>query len=144
KLFYPSSNDPATFSEEAATLKIARHLPCSTCDVACTGLHPGPTEELVRDDQQLQNYLTDLAQYGSDDEDTPSDYLRLCACGHDAQEHGANAAELGHEEYARRVRIAARIDEYLERSGKLLDFGYTDAQVRALRDELRLSDSLVS
>ncbi|KAI0268752.1 hypothetical protein BC834DRAFT_821105, partial [Gloeopeniophorella convolvens] len=131
KALYPASNTPDALSREHVALKIARHTPCSTC-ADCPGLHPAPETELFRDDRPPENSLPDLAQYGSDDEDGGVGYLRLCECGHGPQEHGG-AGELEKEEYGRRAALALRIDQYLEEQGRLLDFAYSDAELRALR-----------
>ncbi|KAI0048276.1 hypothetical protein FA95DRAFT_1460781, partial [Auriscalpium vulgare] len=137
KVLYPASNNRAKLSDDQISLKISRYIHCSLC-TDCTGLHPSSSLELVRDDRETDNYLTDLAGYGSDDDDGPVDYLQLCDCGHEPRQHGANEAELDHDEFERRVRVALSLDEHLEATGKLLDFAYSDAQVTALKDEMRL------
>jgi histone acetyltransferase len=55
-----------------------------------------------------------LTQYGSDDEDDVLDLLNICNCGHDVPAHGANISEIGSEEFARRGRVAVRLDELLQ------------------------------
>ena len=113
RALYPASNTFDALSDDLIALKIARHTRCDLCD-DCPGLHPGPHVHIHRDGQPPENSLTDLAQYGSDEEDNGVSYLRLCGCGHSPRQHGANAAALGEEEYTRRARLALRIDQYLE------------------------------
>jgi histone acetyltransferase len=113
RALYPASNTFDALSDDLITLKIARHTPCGLCE-DCPGLQPGPHVHVLRDGQPPENSLTDLAQYGSDEEDNGIGYLRLCGCGHSTQQHGANVAELGEEEYTRRANIALRIDQHLE------------------------------
>lgn len=113
KVFYPASNSLDALSDNLIALKIARHTPCELCDT-CTGLHPGRNVHVLRDGQPPENSLTDLAQYGSDEEESGTTYLRLCGCGHSPQQHGANAAELGEVEYTRRANLALHIDQHLE------------------------------
>jgi hypothetical protein len=113
RAFYPASNNFDALSDHLIALKIARHTPCELCD-DCPGLHPAPHFHILRDTQPPENSLTDLAQYGSDEEDNGIAYLRMCGCGHTPQRHGANAAELGEEELTRRANLALRIDNHLE------------------------------
>ena len=113
RALYPASNTVDALSDDLIPLKIARHTPCELCD-DCPGLHPGPHVHVLRDGHPPENSLTDLAQYGSDEEDNGTGYLRLCGCGHSPQHHGANTAELGEEEYIRRANLALRIDQHLE------------------------------
>ncbi|KAI9511183.1 hypothetical protein F5148DRAFT_1281111 [Russula earlei] len=140
RALYPTSNALDALSDDLIALKIARHTPCELCD-DCPGLHPGPHVHVVRDGE---NSLIDLTQYGSDEEDDGPAYLRRCGCGHDPRQHGANAAELGEEEYTRRANLALQIDQHLEGSGKLLDFAYSDDGLRALRHGMRMAMSLAS
>ncbi|KAH8995684.1 hypothetical protein EDB92DRAFT_1845494 [Lactarius akahatsu] len=143
RVLYPASNTLDALSDDLIALKIARHIPCSPC-TRCSGLHPGSNIQLVRDSHPSENSLTDLVQYGSDEEDNDATYLSRCGCGHSPQQHGADEAELGREEYTRRANLALRIDQHLEVLGKLLDFAYSDAEVSALRDGMRMTMSLVS
>jgi hypothetical protein len=113
RALYPASNTFDALSDDLINLKIARHTPCELCD-DCPSLHPGPHVHVLRDGQPPENSLTDLAQYGSDEEDSGIGYLRLCGCGHSPQQHGANAAELGEGEYTRRANLALRIEQHLE------------------------------
>jgi histone acetyltransferase len=113
RALYPASNTFDALSDDLIALKIARHTPCSLC-IDCSGLHPPSDVQILRDDLPPENSLTDLVQYGSDEEDNGFTYLRYCGCGHDPQLHGANEEELGKEEYIRRANIALRIDQHLE------------------------------
>lgn len=113
RAFYPASNSLGALSNDLVALKIARHTPCELCD-DCPGFHPASHVHVLRDGQPPENSLTDLAEYGSDDEDSGIAYLRLCGCGHTPQQHGANAAELSEEEFTRRANLALRIDHHLE------------------------------
>ncbi|KAI0305459.1 hypothetical protein B0F90DRAFT_1625024, partial [Multifurca ochricompacta] len=141
---YPASNTLDTLSSDLIVLKIARHTPCSLC-TDCLGFHPHSDIQLLLDiHHPPENSLTDLAQYGSDEEDNGISYLRQCGCGHTPQRHGADEPEINKEEYARRANLALRIDQHLEVLGKLLDFAYSDDEVSALRDGLRLTISLAS
>ncbi|THH04557.1 hypothetical protein EW145_g5435 [Phellinidium pouzarii] len=100
--------------KNALALRIARHSHCSECD-SCTGLRPPPGVTLVLDTSQEESSLGDLSQYGSDEEDgnSLSRYLSICACGHDTKRHGADELRIGKDEYARRARVAIRLDELL-------------------------------
>jgi len=113
RALYPASNNLGVLSDDLITLKIARHTPCELCD-DCLGLHPTSHAHILRDGQPPENSLTNLAQYGSDEEDNGIAYIRLCGCGHTPQQHGANGAELGEEEFTRRANLAFRIDHHLE------------------------------
>ncbi len=113
KFLYPASNSASGLTPPQLALKIARHSPCASCS-SCYGLHPPLGTEVVPDDQQaVQSTLVD--QYGSDDEDDMQlPYLEYCGCGHFSSAHGANELELGSEEFARRGRVAIRLDELLQ------------------------------
>ena len=113
RILYPASNTPHALSDHLIALKIARHTPCSLC-LQCSGLHPADDLEIVRDDHPPENSLTDLDQYGSDEEENGVTYLSQCACGHDPQQHGADSEELDKEEYMRRANLALRIEQHLE------------------------------
>ena len=113
RALYPASNNLDALSDHLIALKIARHTPCELCD-DCPCLHPASHAHIVRDGQPPENSLTNLAQYGSDEEDNGITYIRLCGCGHTPQQHGANGAELGEEEFTRRANLALRIDHHLE------------------------------
>ncbi|KAH9176728.1 hypothetical protein EDB89DRAFT_1845728 [Lactarius sanguifluus] len=136
RVLYPASNTLDALSDDLIALKIARHIPCSQC-TRCSGLHPGSDIQLVRDSHPSENSLTDLKI-------TTVTYLSRCGCSHSPQQHGADEAELDKEEYTRRANLALRIDQHLEVLGKLLDFAYSDAEVSALRDGMRMTMSLVS
>ncbi|KAN0129293.1 hypothetical protein V8E53_012992 [Lactarius tabidus] len=112
RVLYPASNTPDALSDDLVALKIARHTPCLLC-LECSGLHPASDVELVRDGQHPESSLTDLDQYGSDDEENGVTYLSQCACGHGPQLHGAEE-ELDKEEYMRRANLALRIEQHLE------------------------------
>ncbi|OSD06821.1 Bromodomain-domain-containing protein [Trametes coccinea BRFM310] len=47
---------------------------------------------------------------------------------------------IGHDEFARRGRVAVRLDELLEDSGRLLDFDYSDEDIDSLRKQMRLPE----
>ena len=108
---YPAGYELRKLDKLALALKIARHSPCTICD-DCIGLHPA-RGTVVALDTSLESSLGDLTQYGSDDEDSSSQYLRTCACGHDTKQHGADEERIGKDEYARRGRVAIRLDELL-------------------------------
>ncbi len=119
RALYPASDTFDALSDGLVALKIARHTPCELCN-DCPGLHPGPHVHVHRDGHPPDS-LTDLTQYGSDEEDNGIAYLRLCGCGHSPQQHGANAVELGEEEYTRRANLALRLDQHLEVRLPILD-----------------------
>lgn len=103
KALYPTSHHIPSLPDDALALKIARHSPCSICTAEfCSGLRPPPMFELVPD--------SDESYDGSES------YLSSCSCGHDAEDHGANLSEIGQDEFARRGRVAVRIDELLQAS----------------------------
>lgn len=114
KFAYPATDQLGLLNSTQRALKIARHSPCSICQT-CVGLHPPPRADVVLD-QQLTNEssLGDLGQYGSDeDDDSDLPYLDMCACGHDVVQHNANESNIGPAEFARRTRVAIRLDELL-------------------------------
>ena len=114
KVLYPASYDIPNLRESQLALKIARHSPCSACDV-CFGLHPPPDIQVLADDDPTIPNLTLETQSGSDDEDIPPlAYLETCECGHSVKEHGADETEQGPDEFARRGRVAVRLDELLQ------------------------------
>ena len=113
RVLYPASNTLDALSDDLIALKIARHTPCSLC-MRCSGLHPASNIQLARDGHPPENSLTDLDQYGSDEEDDGVTYLSRCACGHSPQQHGADEEELDKEEYKRRANLALRIEHHLE------------------------------
>ncbi|KAI5123056.1 hypothetical protein M0805_000491 [Coniferiporia weirii] len=135
---YPAGFDPKLLSKNALALRIARHSRCSACN-SCNGLHPAPGISLVLDSHQEGSSLGDLSQYGSDEEDAnpQSRYLSDCVCGHDAKHHGADELQLGKDEYARRSRVATRMDELLSDEQRLLDFDYTNADIDSLRKQMQ-------
>jgi len=113
KVAYPHSHDPDKLESPLLSLKIARHSPCSIC-LNCLGLHPPPKVDVVLDAHN-DSSLGDLGQYGSDDDDEEvSSYFETCACGHDVKAHNADEIELGRSEFARRGRVACRLDELLQ------------------------------
>jgi histone acetyltransferase len=113
RVSYPVSNLQAKLDDSQLTLKIARHSPCSICD-NCAGLHPAQDVEVVLDQVPNESSLWDLGQYGSDDEDTHAHYLATCACSHSASQHNAEESVIGRAEFARRSRVAIRLDELLQ------------------------------
>ncbi|KAF9529213.1 hypothetical protein CPB83DRAFT_927116 [Crepidotus variabilis] len=135
KVAYPVSHVFDELDSSSLSLKIARHSPCSICR-DCTGLHPPPKVDVVGDGHS-DSGLPDLGQYGSDDDDEEvSGYLDACACGHGVKEHNANEVTLGKSEFTRRGRVAIRLDEFLQDSGRLLDFDYTDEDILSLRKQM--------
>ncbi|KII92811.1 hypothetical protein PLICRDRAFT_103577 [Plicaturopsis crispa FD-325 SS-3] len=145
KHLYPASSDIPTLRDDELALKIARHSPCSAC-TSCPALHPPPGANVVSTaSTEPGSSLGDLAAYGSDDDDgAQTTYLDTCACGHGVREHGADEPALGREEFARRGRVAVRLDELLQDVGKLLDFEYTDDDIVSLRLQMRLPVALTS
>ncbi|KAG6833549.1 hypothetical protein H0H87_005200 [Tephrocybe sp. NHM501043] len=116
KAAYPASDQLSQLNGAQRALKIARHSPCAHCDGSCSALHPPPAVEVVLDHQVTnESSLGDLGQYGSDAEDDDSDlpYLQTCACGHEVRDHNADESELEPAEFARRTRVAIRLDEML-------------------------------
>lgn len=114
KLTYPPVTE-TSFSDAALAFKIARHTPCAACDT-CHGLRPPPDVQVVLDDQDSRkSSLGALDQYGSDEDDEPA-YLCTCICGHEVADHGADERVTGREEFARRGRLAIRLDEMLQAS----------------------------
>ncbi|TFK44365.1 hypothetical protein BDQ12DRAFT_594487, partial [Crucibulum laeve] len=135
RLAYPASHLQSRLNDSLLALKIARHSPCSVC-TTCPGLHPPPGIDVVLDEQFGESSLGDLEQYGSDDDDIPSTYLEQCECGHDTRQHNADESELGRGEFERRSRVAIRLDELLQDSGRLLDFDYDDEDITSLRRQM--------
>lgn len=113
KYAYPAANQLSKLTHPLLSIKVARHSPCASCD-ACTGLRPPPGVEVIFDDFANQTSIGDLGQYGSDDDDASAPYLDTCACSHTVNEHGADELEVGPEEFARRSRVAIRLDELLQ------------------------------
>jgi hypothetical protein len=110
KLLYPASHEIPKLTDAQLAIKIARHSPCSICD-NCPGLHPSSDLNVVSDEKDTDSSLGDLSHYGSDDE---TSYLDTCDCGHTAREHGADVSTVGSEEFARKGRVAVRLDELLQ------------------------------
>lgn len=119
KVAYPHSQLFERLDSLLLSIKIARHSPCSQCQT-CSGIHPPPKVDVVLDNHN-DSSLGDLGQYGSDDDDEEvSSYLELCACGHDVKTHNADEEVLGPSEFARRGRVAVRLDELLQVSSRTL------------------------
>jgi histone acetyltransferase len=110
KLLYPASHEIPDLSDAQLTIKIARHSPCSICD-DCNGLHPAPDMNVVSDGKGIDFSLESLEHHGSEDE-VP--YFDTCECGHIARDHGADVSSVGSEEFARKGRVAVRLDELLQ------------------------------
>ena len=106
---YPAGYDLASLSHTAKALKIARNSRCLEC-TSCSGLRPTPGTSLTLDSNEVFTAIGDLAQYG-DDDDKDEQYLDVCACGHDVAAHDADEDRLGSDEFARRARVAVRMDE---------------------------------
>lgn len=113
KLAYPASHRLNTLNHSLLSLKIARHSPCLACN-NCTGLHPRFGLDIVLDEINNEPTLGGLDQYGSDDDDDTPLYLDSCACGHSVRDHGADESTIGRDEFARRSRVAVRLDELLQ------------------------------
>ena len=113
KLLYPVAEQVANLTNQKLTIKIARHSPCTSC-ASCSGLHPLASATVALDTQK--GGIGTLNEYGSDEEDEPEggDYMEMCACGHEAVEHGADISEIGTDEFKRRGRVAFRLDEILQ------------------------------
>ncbi|KAG2150897.1 hypothetical protein DEU56DRAFT_778957 [Suillus clintonianus] len=142
KLSYPCLSE-ANHNDSALALRIARHSSCAACD-SCPGLRPPASVEVVLDDDAHQkSLLGDLTQYGSDEEDGPA-YLETCICGHDVADHGSQVAALGREEFSRKARLATRLDDLFQEADRLLDFNYTDEEIDSLRQQMKMSVSMVS
>ena len=118
KILYPASHDIPNLPDVAIQLKIARHSTCTVCppDAPCHGLRPPPTVEVILDSdyQQEKNIFADLTEDVFDFDETPLEYLSVCACGHGQALHGAEKDVIGADEFVRRGRVAVRIDELLE------------------------------
>ncbi|TCD62923.1 histone acetyltransferase [Steccherinum ochraceum] len=141
KVLYPSSHDIPNLSEAALQAKIARHSPCSSCppEASCHGLRPQTDFEPVLDSEYHQeNLFADFTDDVFDIDETQPEYLAICSCGHSAAQHGADKDTIGSDEFARRGRVAVRLDELLEDLGRLLDFDYTDNDIESLRRQMRL------
>lgn len=106
KALYPASNDIPNLPDSHLALKIARHTRCSDSDCSCPGLRPPPGWRVFLD--------TPDGTDSDDDGEPPSKYLDRCGCGHGVSAHGADLSALGHDEFARRGRVAVRVDELLE------------------------------
>ncbi|KAI0775673.1 hypothetical protein BD413DRAFT_602875 [Trametes elegans] len=128
KVLYPQSHDIPRLPNSHLSLKIARHSRCSLCST-CTGLHPPPGWRVFSDS-------TDGDESDDDDEPPPTRYLDRCECGHGVSAHGADSG-LDRDEFVRRARVAVRLDELLEDSGRLLDFDYSDKDIDSLRKQLQ-------
>ncbi|KAI9060235.1 hypothetical protein FKP32DRAFT_1578312 [Trametes sanguinea] len=132
KVLYPTSHDIPSLPDSHLALKIARHSRCSVCRT-CPGLHPPPGWRVFPD-------IPDGNESDDDDEPPPSRYLDQCQCGHGVDAHGADMDSIGHEEFARRGRVAVRLDELFEDSGRLLDFDYSDPDIDSLRKQMKLPE----
>lgn len=114
KASYPASNDISALSNEALSLKIARHSPCALCK-SCIGLHPPPDTDVALDNLPATDLFSDLdAELFDDVLGLETTYLDSCGCGHGVADHGASESELGREEFMRKGRVAIRLDELLE------------------------------
>lgn len=102
---YPKSHDLHSLTEESLALKIARHSHCSRCD-DCFGLVPDETVTVILDTALDDNTL-----------EIPS-YITGCRCGHSVRDH-AVLEHISSEEYARRGRVAIRLDELLDVSFRI-------------------------
>lgn len=109
KVLYPTSHDIPRLSQELLAIKIARHSSCSSCS-SCSGLRPPPGVEVALDSESQPGLSPSALQEYS----ASSTYLQLCSCGHDVFAHSADPSAIGVEEFARRSRVAVRLDELLE------------------------------
>lgn len=109
KVLYPASHDIPSRSQQLLAIKIARHSSCSSCS-SCSGLRPPPDVEVAPDSETQPSSSPTDAQGNSGTEP----YLLLCSCTHDVAAHGADLSLVGAEEFARRGRVAVRLDELLE------------------------------
>lgn len=97
---YPKSHDFQSLSPEALALKIARHSRCTLCG-DCTGLVP-------------EKGLTVIFDTTWDSKESGLvGYITTCRCGHSVGDH-AVPEDTSPEEYARRGRVAIRLDELLD------------------------------
>lgn len=113
KLLYPVADQVSNLNNQKLTIKIARHSACTSC-TSCSGLHPPASTTVVLDIPK--SGMGTLDEYGSDDDEEleSGDYMEICACGHEAVEHGADISEIGTDEFKRRGRVAFRLDEILQ------------------------------
>ncbi|KAH9892539.1 hypothetical protein C8Q73DRAFT_698473 [Cubamyces lactineus] len=132
KVLYPTSHNIPSLPDSHLALKIARHSRCSICPT-CPGLHPPPGWRVYGD-------VADGNDSDDDDEPPPTSFLNRCQCGHGVDAHGADVSVIGHDEFIRRGRVAVRIDELLEDSGRLLDFDYSDEDIDSLRKQMKLHE----
>ena len=110
KVLYPASHDIPQLSPELLAIKIARHSSCSLCS-SCSGLRPPPNVEVALDSAPQKGPSPSTSRtHGA----TSGTYLQFCSCGHDTTTHGADPSSIGKEEFARRGRVAVRLDELLE------------------------------
>ncbi|KAH9910578.1 hypothetical protein B0H21DRAFT_704962 [Amylocystis lapponica] len=140
KVLYPASHDIPQLPDAFLAVKIARHSRCTGCS-SCPGLRPPPDVQVVLDSTHQSSSLSGLNVYGSDDDDGSASYLESCVCGHGVTDHGANESLIGRDEFARRGRVAVRLDELLEEADKLLDFDYSDEDTDSLRQQMQLRSS---
>jgi histone acetyltransferase len=104
---YPAGYDPLTLSKTAKALKIARNSRCLACS-SCPGLRPPSGVDVTLDSSEPDPSLSDLFQ---SDEDKDVQLLSMCVCGHGVASHDADVERLGADEFARRARVAVRMDE---------------------------------
>ena len=109
KVLYPASHQIPRLSKAHLSLKIARYSTCSVCET-CGGLHPPSGVDVFSDDEFGPE--SSNGDHGSDDDGGV--YLEICACGHSVNEHNADPVDLGEDEFARRSRVAVRLDELLK------------------------------
>jgi hypothetical protein len=101
KSLYPAEHKITLLTQPAIALKISRHSHCAIC--SCPHLRPASGVQVFLDDAQPPKQV-----------DQPLKYLDSCDCGHDVPSHGADVSKVGEKEYARRSRVAVRLDEILQ------------------------------
>ncbi|CAG8621001.1 25456_t:CDS:2 [Gigaspora rosea] len=118
-----NTNDPAALTAKESLInsnrnkyiKIARNMPC-------TGSSSNPFQERCSCSGWKPKSINTTS-------------LEWCICGHKISNH-ATIRELQIEEVHKLWEIAVKIDEHLEKQGKLMDFEYEDAYVHDLRKKI--------
>ncbi|CAL1707312.1 unnamed protein product [Somion occarium] len=137
KALYPDSHDLEGLSDQALALKIARYSPCTKC--SCRGLRPPVGCQVVserdyHDEMELLGLTLDI--FDEDDAEAGVAYLEICNCGHGVPDHSADESLLGRDEFLRRARVAARMDELRQDIHRTTDFDYTNQDLESLKRQL--------